>query len=322
MKLRNLSSPGGSSLFRILGTLLALALLIYLLGEQGWNEIWAAIQQIPAWRLVLAFGLMIVSRLVVSARWYILLRSAGVEISPSQAFKVNFAGLFANNFLFSTIGGDVVRLAGTIQLKFDTAICAASLIVDRLVGMAGMVVALPFGLPRFLEARYLQASISTASPFAIAGLASLPIGNWWKAAWEKALRIIQRLMSALGLWTRQPRALLASLLLTWIHMLCLFGFLSVLLEGMGEHLPLTLVGGLYSLVYFVTLIPISINGYGLQEVSMTLIFSTLGGASMANGLSVALLFRTAMMLASLPGAIFIPQLLPGKRRERIERSDP
>jgi hypothetical protein len=231
---------------------------------------------------------------------------------------VNIAGLFANTFLFSTIGGDVVRLAGTIQLRFDTAVCAASLIVDRLVGMAGMVVMLPFGLPRFLEARHLQSGFSTASPFAIAGLASLPIGNWWKAAWEKALRIIQRLMSALGLWIRQPRALLVSLLLTWLHMLCLFGFISLLLEGMGEHLPLALIGGLYSLVYFVTLIPISINGYGLQEVSMTLIFSTLGGASMANGLTIALLFRTAMMLASLPGAVFLPQILPGMRRKQSD----
>ncbi len=59
-------------------------------------------------------------------------------------------------------------------------------------------------------------------------------------------------------------------------MLCLFFILQLLLGGIGEDMPLWLIGGLYSLVYFVTLIPISVNGYGLQEISMTLIFSNFG----------------------------------------------
>lgn len=78
-------------------------------------------------------------------------------------------------------------------------------------------------------------------------------------------------------------------------------------------MPLWLIGGLYSLVYFVTLLPVSINGYGVQEFSMTLIFSNLGRASVGSGLIVALLFRTLMMTASLPGAAFIPDILSTAR---------
>jgi uncharacterized membrane protein YbhN (UPF0104 family) len=63
----------------------------------------------------------------------------------------------------------------------------------------------------------------------------------------------------------------------------------------------------------VTLIPISINGYGLQEFSMTLIFSNLGRASISEGLAAALLFRTLMVLVSLPGALFLPDILAAKR---------
>jgi hypothetical protein len=60
--------------------------------------------------------------------------------------------------------------------------------------------------------------------------------------------------------------------------------------------------------------PISINGYGLQEISMTLVFTHLGGATLASSLTAALLFRTSMMVASLPGVLFVPGLLAYSRQ--------
>ena len=88
-------------------------------------------------------------------------------------------------------------------------------------------------------------------------------------------------------------------------MLCLFTVIYLLLEGMGESMTplIQLIAGLYSLVYFITLVPISINGYGVQEVSMTLIFSNLGQAPLHTGLTGRAALRTLMMVASLPGSI-------------------
>jgi hypothetical protein len=105
-----------TSLLRILGTLLSLALLFYLLTQQGWGVISSAIQAIPLWRFALALVLMTVSRFVVSGRWHILLRSGKVPIPFGQTIRITFAGLFASNFLPTTIGGDVFRLAGAIRL--------------------------------------------------------------------------------------------------------------------------------------------------------------------------------------------------------------
>jgi uncharacterized membrane protein YbhN (UPF0104 family) len=299
-------------LVRLLGSLLAVALLAYLLGQQGWPEIQAAFRQIPLWRLVLAIGLMCISRLAVTGRWYALLRSGGVDATPGQALRVTFAGLFATNFLPTTVGGDIVRLAGALQLKFDAAISAASLVVDRLVGMAGMALALPFGLPGFLAYRQGLGASNGLAPHLLVGYAA-PLGKLWHGVWEKGLRIVRKILAALSLWVRRPVSLIAPLALTWVNMLCLFGVITTLLQGMGQSLPFWQVGGLYSLVYFVTLMPISINGYGLQEVSMTWIFSAVGGASPESGLIAALLFRTIMMLVSLPGAFFLPGLLAGEK---------
>lgn len=324
MNLLPFQKPDRAVILRVVGTLLGIALLFYLLAQQGWAEILQAFRQIPASRLALGVGLMIISRLAVSARWYLLLRSGGVRIAPAQALRINFAGLFANNFMFSTVGGDVIRLAGAMQLKFDAAVCAASLVADRMIGMAGMSLVLPIGLPRFLAYQQLaQLFFPTARvdepALAAGGLASLPLGNLWRSGWARGMRIARRMLEALGLWLKQPRALLMALGFTFLHMACMFAFLWLVLDSMGQGLSFWLIGGLYSLVYFVTLLPISINGYGLQEVSMTLVFSSLGGASMAAGLTAALLFRTIMMLASLPGAIFVPDLLPHSSPSQSKR---
>lgn len=307
-------SARSAFVIRLGGTLIAVVLLVYLLSQQGWQEIGDAVRQIPVWRFVLALVLILISRLAVSGRWYVLLRSGGVGMSLGQSIRITFAGLFASNFLPTTIGGDVVRLAGAVQLDHDTVISAASLVVDRLVGMAGMAMILPFGLPRFLMIEVGETSFyQFYQARLIACAAVLPLGKWWRTILERSSKVFRQLVKAISIWIGQPKALAMSLLYSWVHMLCVFGAIWLFFGGMGQEIPILLVGGLYSLVYFVTLLPVSINGYGLQEVSMTFIFSVVAGATVQSSLSAALLFRTAMMLGSLPGAAFVPGLLSGTK---------
>ena len=318
MKTISMSKPSRSGLLRLIGTLIALVLLVYLLSQQGWQAIWAAIQQIPLWALALSFGLMILSRIAVAGRWHVLLRSGGLPISLRNSFRITFAGLFATNFLPTTIGGDVIRLAGAVQQKLDAATATASLIVDRLVGMAGMVMVVPLGIPLFVRNNPALSLFYNPKIHYSAGFASLISKSWWKNIWEKGARIFHRLIGALSLWLKQPRALLEALLMTWVHMLSIFIIMTLLFNNLGDDVSIWQVGGLYSIVYFITLLPISINGYGLQEISMTFVFSQLAGASLANALTVALIYRTLMMLASLPGVAFLPGLLPGAQRQQEE----
>ncbi len=79
-----------------------------------------------------------------------------------------------------------------------------------------------------------------------------------------------------------------------------------------------LIVGLWSISYFVTLIPISINGYGVQELSLTFLFSRVGGISLAASLTLAVLIRVFYMVASLPGAIYMPAILSAMDTEREE----
>lgn len=281
--------------------MLAIALLIYLLSRQGWAEIATAARQIDWWRFVLAFILVMVSRFAVAGRWHVLMHSAGTGITPRQSLRLTFAMLFSSNFLPTTIGGDVVRLAGAIRIGFDQAISLASLVVDRLVGMTGMAMALPFGIPAYMH--YIGGSTAAASVTI----------SWLNPLADKIRVFLSDLMQALKVWIDKPLSLLGALGFTWVHMLCTFGMVWVLLRGMGEQLSFWSVMGLWSATYFVTLLPISINGMGVQELAMTFFYVALGGISQSSGLTLALLMRILQMVASLPGALFIPDILAGRK---------
>ena len=81
--------------------------------------------------------------------------------------------------------------------------------------------------------------------------------------------------------------------------------------GTFIRLPFWLVAGLWAVTYFITLVPVSVNGLGVQELSVTFLFSSVGGVSPAAGLTLALFMRLLPILASLPGALFLPGILAG-----------
>ena len=277
---------------QLAGTILAIILLVFLLREDGWNEILAAMRKIQIVNLFWAALLFLISRIAVVGRWHVLLRSGGVNIRFKDSALLTFTGLFASNFLPTTIGGDVLRLAGTIRMGFDRAVCLASIAADRLIGMLGMFMAAPLGL-------FYSWDVLRLNPSDLSLLAFL----------QKPLTFIKRTISTFSIWLQKPGSLFLSLAFTWIHMLCWFGAIYLFLNDLGSPVFFWMIAGLWSLTYFITQIPISINGYGLQELSFTFLFSHVAGVSPAVSLTVSVLIRAYTILASLPGALFLPSAL-------------
>jgi uncharacterized membrane protein YbhN (UPF0104 family) len=288
----NWLSKNRQTIVRSAGSVLAVVLLVILLKEESGDEITSALKRVPIWYVIAGIFVLLISRLFVVGRWHILLRSAGVDISFWRTAMLTFTGLFANNFLPTTIGGDVVRLAGAMQLGYDRAICLASMVADRLIGMAGMLVTLPFGLPPIL-------------PLGQAGLQSISFGTLF----QKGLGFVKRAFGTFAIWFKKPLALVASLAFTFGNMIFIFLAIFLLITGMGHHVSYWLIAGLYGLTYFVTLIPISVNGYGVQELSLTFLLSKFGGLSHSESLTIAVLVRVLFVVASLPGAFFLPSIL-------------
>lgn len=299
-------SENRNLLLRLLGTLVATVLIVLLIQQEGWDEIVNAVKQISLASFLLALVSLLISRLFVIARWQVLLQSGGVKIPFSRTTELTLMGLFASNFLPTTIGGDVVRLTGVMQMGFDRAISLASIAADRIIGLVGMALVVPFGL---IPAWTI---LGQAAQNSLALMASL----------ERPLHFARRTLQTFSTWLHQPRALMVSLLCTFGNMLFIFVAVYILIEGLGNHVSFWLIAGLWSLAYFVTLIPISINGYGVQELSLTYLFLHVGGMSAATSLSMAVLIRIVFMFASLPGAVFLPSILLAISSQKKDQMQP
>lgn len=274
------------------GTLLTIVLLAFLLRDGGWSEIVAAMQKIKATDLVWVAILFLISRFAVTCRWHVLLRSGGIDIPFKDSMLLTFTGLFAGNFLPTTIGGDVLRLAGAMQMGYDRAVCLASIAADRVIGLLGMFMAVPLGI-------VYSWNVLPASNLSMSFVGIL----------QKPWAFLRRTLGTFSIWMKKPGSLLLSLFFTWVHMLCLFGSIYVFSDDLGTPVSFWMIAGLWSFTYFITLIPISINGYGLQELSFTFLFSHVAGVSPAMSLTISVLIRAYFIISSLPGALLLPSAL-------------
>lgn len=293
-------------IYRWIGTILSIGLIILLVRQGGWGDVVGALQKISLSSILLALLFIVASRFFVIGRWYILLRSGGVKIPFSDATSLTFTGLFSSNFLPTTIGGDAVRLIGAMQMGYDRAVCLASIAADRLVGMLGMFFVLPLGLIPALQS-----------------LGHSPVSTFlaFPALWDRFWGFLKRTLQTFSIWLNQPLAILGALGCTWGHMLSTFFAFYILIHGLGGSVPFWLVAGLWSLAYFVTLIPISINGYGVQELSLTFLFSSVAGLSQGASLTVAVLIRALYLAVSLVGAIYLPGILAALDTDRVPDHD-
>jgi len=293
--------------WRWLITSLALALFIFVISQQGWGEFFQTLKNASLEYALAGLVVLFVSRLLVSARWYELLCISPTKIKYLDVLKLTYAGLFATNFLPTSIGGDLVRFIGMTRWGLDSALVLASLIVDRLVGLSGMTVMLPGGIYLLTHP---GGALMNLLPFSSAGVVAHE--SWLKKTWNKILQFIKKTIGDLFIWLKHPKQLLLSYFFTFLHMACLFGMLWFFLRAVDENIPLWVVASIYSLSYLATLIPLSIGGLGIQEMSVAYLYSTFGGVSTQAALALAVFIRISFVINSLPGVIFLPSLLRGK----------
>lgn len=341
--MQNVGKKKLNNIIRWVGTILSLAIMGWLLSRVGWKEAWETIQRLAWWRIALVILLVFVSRLATYFRWQTLLLAQDVKISKKDVLKLTFAGLFASNFLPTTIGGDVFRLAGAVRSGIDSALAAASLIADRIVGMTGMTLALPLSIPSFItylkESKNPTTGIDSVMPImagALVGDSSHSLGvdasneskgqtpkkdgiPLVKRFGNKLRKGFKRIWDSLRFWFKKPASLIKALGFTLVHQLAIYLIITLLIDGMGESLAFHHVAGIWSITYFITLLPVSVNGLGLAEVTITSLYTELGGISPATSIALAVILRVVWMIGSLPGALFIGDVLAGKDKDEAKK---
>src|SRR4029079_8680305 len=92
----------------------------------------------PRWVLA-ALALTPLGYFVSVRRWRLLIRSQGGDAPLPFLVRSFLVGVFFNNFLPSTIGGDTVRVLDTARTGVGRAKAVAIVFVDRFVGLLALM---------------------------------------------------------------------------------------------------------------------------------------------------------------------------------------
>jgi hypothetical protein len=105
--------------------------------------------------------------------------------------------------------------------------------------------------------------------------------------------------------------LAASFGISWLSVLVIFIGEWILAYTLGIPVALYHVMGISALAYMATLLPLSINGYGVREVLFITLYMQLG-ATPEQAAALTLTSRFLLIIYNLPGALWLPGLLTRK----------
>jgi uncharacterized protein (TIRG00374 family) len=115
--------------------LVSLSLLAYILRRIEPGNIVETISKAHANPLILAAVLFLVSNILGSWLWSMLLSSQRVRIPFYRVASFYFVGLFFNNFLPANIGGDIMRIYDAAKYCKDRSAVFIATFMDRVVGL-------------------------------------------------------------------------------------------------------------------------------------------------------------------------------------------
>lgn len=123
----------------LLGRLaLVVGLLWWVVARNGREQIFTALFSAHLGWLGLGAGLFFVSIVLGAWQWHLLLRWQGIQMGFHATFRTYYVGLFLNNFLPGTVGGDVVRVVEAKRASDGWGKAAAATLLDRLFGFAAL----------------------------------------------------------------------------------------------------------------------------------------------------------------------------------------
>jgi hypothetical protein len=252
----------------------------------------------------------VLSLAIGAERWRAFLLSSGVASPRLQVQRAYFIGVFSNTFLPTGFGGDAARAWIIGRAEGATLRVAVSVLADRGSSLAcGYVLAWlalavsPSAVPKRLV---LLLAATTAGGIVAIGLALLLLRG-------RAPRVAGRLPARLRGWLAETRAVLLGflgdrhLLLVALTLGLLFqvagvGTFWLLGKAIGLSLPFGVVAASVSLVLVVTVLPISIAGFGVREGGFVLLLGW-ADVSATDATVISLLSVVTLALASLPGAL-------------------
>jgi len=308
-------SAARAALFWILKIGVSAGLLYLLFVRIDVANLWRLIRNAsPLW-VAVALGLYLLMLLVSTWRWQMLLRAQHVQMGFGTLLNSFLVAVFANNFLPSNIGGDVIRIRDTARAAGSKTLAAAVVLFDRGMGVLGLAFVAACGST--LAARRSEAIGPLGPTLLWSGLAGILGLVVLVLAVPRTVGVLTRplraihaewidqriatITGALLRFRRAPGALLAGFGGGILVQAILVGYYAAVAAAIHLSVPTGHLAILVPVSFIVQMMPLSVNGLGVREATFGLYLSKIG-IPLESAMALSFIGAALVMLFSMSGA--------------------
>ncbi len=260
--------------------------------------------------ILFSLGAVMVQTVLAALRWQQIVSLCGRDLQFSTLLSFTLVGAFFNQTLPSSVGGDAARI-WLVGKKEGWRLAGYSVLLDRLVGVAALAIVVVLCLP--FTVQIIRDPIGRISVLVI-GLGALLAFLVFLALGVTHLRILQRwsltkhlhAVASIGFSIFRSPNLFSPVLFTsfLIHFLAAtIGWGAA--NAIGADLSLKLAILLILPVSLLTVVPVSIAGWGVREGAMVAAFSY-AGLPQTNGLAVSIVYGLLyLVLGAIGGLVWL-----------------
>lgn len=290
--------------------LITLTLLLLLINHSDITALKNALGRVEWVYVASAALILFVTTPLLGLRWLYIANAIGVPLAIRPAIKIVVIGTFFNQVLPSAIGGDAIRIWMLKKENIPLTKCLSSILLDRVIALSGMVIIVISGfsvLKEIIQSPTMQSAIVAVVGAGIGGVVALLFFDKIPMPRKLSSQLYIAKLLTLAIDARSvffsPSALIKTVLLSvLIHLMVSFS-VWVLAFGMNVKVDLEVFILLLPFVLLLSLLPISVAGWGVREGAMIVCLGYVGVDS-ASAFVISALFGVAYVFAGIPGGIF------------------
>ena len=297
-------------LLRMLISLVFLGLLFYIVKDDI-PSILNILQNVNRGLFITAVGIFFGTVLLLALRLQIIFRAEQIPIKFSEASSLTFIGYFFNNFLPTSVGGDIVKAMCASRTTGEPVKSLASVLMDRIFGLFTFIM-----IPSISLLFFLKELPNPIVPIIVYVLLALSVSFFmllYNRKIARKFRFIEALLNRvrLGSKVRKIYDRLHEFRNQRIVIFQALG-LSILSQVVGIfviYLMVIALGVKSNILYFYLIVPVvhlismlpSLNGLGIREGAYVYFLSPYIGKEYAA--AAGIMWLALLLLMSLVGGI-------------------
>jgi glycosyltransferase 2 family protein len=283
------------------------AILAYLATRIDMAAAAQAIADVSRQHLLLVLVMVGLDRAVMILRWVLLLRAGGIDISTGNATRLFLISSFVGSFLPAGIGADAARAYGLARENTTGSEAVASVAVDRLLGVASLVLMAIIGVIAWtpeepgdwrIPAAIIVALIACVAVFWANDLLRLIIPTHRHEGF--VTRRLLRLTDAVGRYRHRRGVLVHVLVWSIVVQVLRITQAFILAVGLGMTVPYTYFLLFMPLGLLLLLLPISISGFGAPQAGIVWLLRPMGVPD-SDAFALSTLIVLTGLAGNLPG---------------------